>query len=153
MLLTRVLPGGDLEAAMSTQEPKLTSPNTPATNGMTEEELEDYVLKTKVEMSSMENTMANSNYTGMFIYSYFVLTPKKYYWVWRCRRCLVSRNITLLNKKKYLSLLFPSTPGSCCRWRSVDRRNFTFIGEEEGAVTSGCSSSCVYALPEDMTRK
>ena len=72
MLLTMALPGGDLEAALSTQEPKKSSPSqgtTSATSGMTEEELEEYVVVTKVEMSAMENTMANSNYTGMFIMS------------------------------------------------------------------------------------
>ena len=72
MLLFMVRTGGDLEAAMSTQEPKKSSPNqgtTSATSGMTEDDLEEYVLKTKVEMSAMESTMANSNYTGMFMYS------------------------------------------------------------------------------------
>ena len=68
MVLIMALLGVDLEAAMSTQEPKISSPNqgtTSAASGWTEEELEDYVLKTKLEMSSMENTMGNSNYTGI----------------------------------------------------------------------------------------
>ena len=72
MLLFMALPGVDQEAALTTQEPKKSSPSqetTSATSGMTEEELEDYVLKTKVEMSAMDNTMANSNYTGMLIFN------------------------------------------------------------------------------------
>ena len=74
MLLKMALLGVDVEAAMSTQEPKMSSPNqgtTSAASGMTEEELEDYVLKTKLEMSSMENTMGNSNYTGICRLRYF----------------------------------------------------------------------------------
>ena len=81
MLLTMVRTGGDLKAAMSTQEPKMSSPNqgiTPATSGMTEEELEEYVLKTKVEMSAMDNTMANSNYTGRFILGCVPIFSRRY---------------------------------------------------------------------------
>ena len=62
---------------MSTQEPKKSSPSqgTPsATGSMSEEELEEYVLKTKIEMSSIENTMANSNYTGIFRRRYIVIS-------------------------------------------------------------------------------
>ena len=77
MLLTMALKGVDLEAAMSTQEPNMSSPSqgiTSATSGLTEEELEEYVLNTKIEMSSIENTMANSNYTGIFRRRYIVIS-------------------------------------------------------------------------------
>ena len=76
MLLKMALLGVDVEAAMSTQEPEMSSPNqrtTSSTSWMTEEELEDYVMKTKLEMSSKtkKNTMRNSNYTGIFRLRYF----------------------------------------------------------------------------------
>ena len=82
MLLFMALPGVDLEAALTTQEPKKSSPSqetTSATSGMTEEELEDYVLKTKVEMSAMDNTMGNSNYTGMLILGYIAIFSTREY--------------------------------------------------------------------------
>ena len=72
ILLFMALTGADLEATMSTQEPKKSSSRqgtTSATSGMTEEDLEVYVLNTKFELSSMLNTMANSNYTGIVIFS------------------------------------------------------------------------------------
>ena len=81
MLLFMALTGGDLDAAMTTQEPKKSSPNqgtTSATSGMTEDDLEEYVLKTKVEMSAMENTMANSNYTGRFILGCVPIFSRRY---------------------------------------------------------------------------
>ena len=40
-------------------------------SGLTEEELEDYMLKTKFEMSSMKNSMGNSNYTGIYRLRFF----------------------------------------------------------------------------------
>ena len=71
---------------MSTQEPKKSSPSqgTPsATGSMSEEELEEYVLKAKFEMSSMDNAMANSNYTGICRLGYFgsPSTQDKFYLV------------------------------------------------------------------------